>query len=119
MRTLAEEAESAIHRIGVLSYASSEDGFVPARKTFRPLPRPTELKVKHFLKNNRFSGFSQREQKATAKQARGSALIVNDVCGALAVRTDDGGFPETSKIESRRFSKGSGFQNLRFLEMFQ
>ena len=66
LRTVAEEAESAIRRIGVVGYAGSEDGYVPARKTFRPPPRPTDLKVKHFMQNNRFSGFSQREKKAAA-----------------------------------------------------
>ena len=71
LRTVADESDGAIRRICVVAYAGSEDGFAGARKTFRPLPRPIELKVEHFLKNNCFSGFSQREQKAAAKQANG------------------------------------------------
>ena len=39
---------------------------MPAHKTFKPVPRPTELKVEHFLKNNRFSDLSQREKKAAS-----------------------------------------------------
>jgi hypothetical protein len=52
--------------IGVVGYAGSEDGYVLPRKTCRP--RPTELTVEHFLHDNRFSGFSQREKKAAAAQ---------------------------------------------------
>ena len=61
LRTVTEEAGDGIRRIGVVSYANSDDGFSPARKTFRP--RPTEVTVEHFLHNNRFSGLSQRERK--------------------------------------------------------
>ena len=39
LRTVAEEAESAVRRIGVVGYAGSKDGYAPARKTFRPAPR--------------------------------------------------------------------------------
>ena len=62
LRTVAEESEGGVRRIGVIAYAGSEDGFVPARKTFKPHPRPTERTVEHFMQNNRFSGLSQREK---------------------------------------------------------
>jgi len=53
-----------MRRIGVVGYAG--DGYVLPRKTCRP--RPTERTVEHFLHDNRFSGFSQREKKAAAAQ---------------------------------------------------
>ena len=59
LRTVADEPEGAVRRLGVVGYAGTDDGYVPARKTFKPVPRPTELKVEHFLKNNRFSGLSK------------------------------------------------------------
>ena len=56
LRTVADEPEGAVRRLGVVGYAGTDDGYVPARKTLRPVPRPTELKVEHFLNNNRFNG---------------------------------------------------------------
>ena len=75
MRTVAGESDGAVRRIGVVAYAGSEDGFAPARKTFRPRPHPPELKVEHFLKKNRFSGFSKRAgSSGQASQGPGSHL---------------------------------------------
>ena len=63
---MADEPEGAVRHLGVFGYAGTDDGYVPAHKTFKPVSRPTELKVEHFLKNNRFSGLSQREKKAAS-----------------------------------------------------